>query len=103
MLRKKLCPECQEKNIIQILLTAETAEEVRCMTIYDIEEHVVCRSRMGANAVNLAAEKKNMKFSCQYTCIQNNAKSLAVRRTYRRRETEWRYKNKIFLIHKISA
>jgi hypothetical protein len=91
------------KNIIQILLTAETEEEVRCMTIYDIEEHVFCFSRMGANAVNLAAGKKNMKFGCQYTCIQNNTKSLAVRHTNRRRETEWRYKNKIFLIHKISA
>jgi len=91
------------KNIIQILVTAETAEEVRCMTIYDNEEHVCCRSRMGANAVNLQGEKKNMKFDCKYTCMQNNMKSLAVRHTYRRRETEWRYKNKIFLIHKIST
>jgi len=51
------------------------------MTIYDIEEHICCHSRMGANAVNLGEEKKNMKFGCQYTCIQNNMKSLAVRHT----------------------
>lgn len=91
------------ENIIQMLVTSETAEEVRCMTIYDAEEHVCFHSRMGANAVNLGGEKKNMKFGCQYTCMQNNMKSLVVRHTYRRRETEWRYKNKIFLIHKISA
>jgi len=71
--------------------------------MYDTEEHVCCHSRMGINAVNLGGEKKNMKFGCQYTYIQNNRKSLAVRHTYKRRETEWRYKNKIFLIHKISA
>jgi hypothetical protein len=65
------------KNIIQILVTAETAEEVRCMMIHDTEEHVCCRSRMGANAVNLGGEKKNMKFGCQYTCIHNNTKSLS--------------------------
>jgi hypothetical protein len=83
-------------------MTAETAEEVRRMTIYDTEEHVCCCSRMGANAANLGGEKKNMKFGCQYTCIQNNMKSLAVRHT-ERRVTEWRFRNKIFLIHKISA
>jgi len=52
------------------------------MTIYDTEEHVCCHSRMGTNAVNLGGEKKNMKLGCQYTCIQHNMKSLAVRHTY---------------------
>jgi hypothetical protein len=36
---------------------------------------------MGTNAVNLGGEK-NMKFGSQYTCIQNNMKSLAVRHMY---------------------
>jgi hypothetical protein len=57
------------------------------MTIYDTEEHVCCSSGICANAVNLGEEKMNMKFGCQYTCIENNVKTLAVRP----RQTEWRY------------
>lgn len=40
------------------------------MIVYGTEEHVCCHSRMTANAVNLGAEKKNMKFGYQYTCIE---------------------------------